>query len=120
MQLACPRCASTRWRVARLHHFGEHLLALLGRYPLRCRTCDHRFVAGYRLRDLLPYAHCPKCYRSDLSAWVRQHYRVSLWTSLKLWLGAKALRCESCRCNFASFRFVRERYQERQAGLVTQ
>lgn len=70
---------------------------------------------------LLRYAHCPKCLRTDLSRWSLEHYVVPFWTRFKLKIGAQPFRCETCRCNFASFRPRGERFswrKQRQRGLI--
>jgi hypothetical protein len=42
---------------------------------------------------------------------VESHYRVTGSTRLKLAFGARRMRCEVCRCNFASFRLRRAWYR---------
>jgi hypothetical protein len=57
----------------------------------------------------------------DLSRWNLEHYIVPFWTRFKLNLGAQPFRCETCRCNFASFRPRRERFswrKHRERGLA--
>jgi hypothetical protein len=49
----------------------------------------------------------------DLSTWSEEDYRISLTTRFRLALGARRLRCEYCRVNFASFRPRKERYRYR-------
>jgi hypothetical protein len=56
------------------------------------------------------YAHCPRCYRQELSTWSPQYYHPPLGTYLKIQAGATPYRCAACRCNFASFRPCREKF----------
>lgn len=44
----------------------------------------------------------------DLSGWTGKTYQPPFWMALKVRLGAKKLRCEYCRLNFASFRRRKE------------
>lgn len=97
-------------------HLGERILSWLGRYQLRCKDCQHRFAARvWKLADLR-YARCPKCYRMDLSTWTEEHYLPKFVTLTRLRLGAKRLRCEYCRFNFAGFRPVKQRYKRKRSG----
>ena len=41
MQLACPKCGTRDIRVSHRQTILEHVEALLGIYPLRCRRCQH-------------------------------------------------------------------------------
>lgn len=78
---------------------------------MRCRDCEARFNGHYLMPDTWFYAKCPRCYRSDLNTWDARHYKAGWWTRWKLSLGAKQVRCEACRCNFASFRPRRTWYR---------
>ncbi|HVW83998.1 MAG TPA: hypothetical protein VHB50_04940 [Bryobacteraceae bacterium] len=69
----------------------------------------------------LRYARCPQCYRMDLNGWTGKTYEPPFFTGLKIFLGAKRLRCEYCRLNFASFRkrkevFTFKRWRNMQAA----
>jgi Zn finger protein HypA/HybF involved in hydrogenase expression len=111
MKIHCPACGSHRVRHSKNLSVAERIIGLLGRHTLRCKECHHRFQAKvWRLADLR-WARCPKCYRKDLSFWSEEHYLPTRWTRLLLNFGAKRLRCEVCRFNFAGFRPIKERYQ---------
>jgi len=56
------------------------------------------------------YAHCPRCYRQELTTWSLEYYHPPTSTHLKIALGATPFRCAACRCNFASFRRCREKF----------
>jgi len=58
----------------------------------------------------LAYAKCPSCHRMDLSRWSRDYYNPSTLTRWMLAIGAAPIRCEYCRNNFWSFRFIREKF----------
>ncbi|MBI3682486.1 MAG: hypothetical protein HY235_19065 [Acidobacteria bacterium] len=89
----------------------ERLLSLFGRHQLRCKECRHRFAARiWRITDLR-YARCPQCYRMDLTTWSEEHYLPRFATWIRICFGAKRLRCEPCRLNFASFRVLRWKYE---------
>lgn len=47
----------------------------------------------------------------ELSSWDEKHYRPSPSLLLKLRLGAKHVRCDVCRVNFASFRKVKATFR---------
>lgn len=86
---------------------------MFGIHPLRCRDCQYRFQSRvWRLADLR-YSRCPRCYGTVLSSWSESHYIARFWTTVLLRLGAKRLRCEFCRCNFAGFRPVKVVYSSR-------
>lgn len=61
---------------------------------------------------MIPYAKCPCCHRMDLSRWTREFYSPGWVTRMMLAVGAKPVRCEYCRHNFWSFRFIRERFSK--------
>lgn len=113
MDSCCPVCGAHDLRIARSQGFREHLLALLGVYPLRCRNCQNRFRGQLWKISQVRYAHCPKCYRTQLSTWSEQYYNPTTGVKFKLALGATPYRCEFCRCNFASFRACKERFSWR-------
>jgi predicted Zn-ribbon and HTH transcriptional regulator len=100
----CPRCGSRNLRYSRLRSPAERLTSLLGVRPIRCRDCHVRFVDRTFHVINLRYARCPKCFRTDLSTWSRNHYKLSVYKRLLLSLGAKPYRCDGCRYNFVSFR----------------
>jgi len=110
MIACCPQCGSHNVRSSEVHGLLEQLGRLFGYVPLRCRDCDKRFsFALHDIRNSI-YARCPRCYRLDLSRWEPDHYRVTLFSRLMLRVGAKAHRCQACRCNFVSFRPAKMRY----------
>ncbi len=110
MTACCPKCGSRSLRSSAPQSIVEQIARAFGHVKLRCRDCDNRFT--YRLYDFrnAMYARCPRCYRLDLSRWEPDHYRVSAFSTLMLRLGAKAHRCQACRCNFVSFRPAKMRY----------
>jgi len=113
MFISCPNCGSRNVRHSRVQHLGERILSLFGRDSLRCKDCQHRFSGRiWRLTDLR-FARCPRCYRTELSSWSEDHYIPKWFTTVMLNVGAKRLRCEYCRFNFAGFRPVRQVYQFR-------
>ena len=117
----CPDCGSRDLKISNRRGFGEYARALFGYYPVRCADCKSRFEVSVWSRRLLQYAHCPRCCRTDLSRWNLEHYIVPFGTRFKLNLGAQPFRCETCRCNFASFRPRRERFswrKHRERGLA--
>lgn len=120
MVKSCPDCGCRELRLSHRRGVGEHLRGLIGYYPVRCAKCKQRFEVSIWSSRLLKYAHCPKCLRTDLSRWELDHYFVPFWTSFKLKLGAQPYRCETCRCNFASFRPRGERFswrKQRERGM---
>jgi hypothetical protein len=109
----CPFCGSDQTRPAQSKGVFQYVLEGIGMFPYRCEECQKKF--RFRLwgaRDLF-YAKCPRCYRQDLSMWEMKYYRPRYRTRLKLTLGARPLRCESCRCNFASWLPRKNRYRKR-------
>lgn len=109
MPLTCPKCEGKRPRLSKVRSFKERLLSAVGTYPVRCEECGHRFYDSVlRFTDAL-FARCPKCYRMDLSSWEQKYYSPSQWSIVKLAVGGSRVRCEACRCNFVSFRLVKER-----------
>jgi endogenous inhibitor of DNA gyrase (YacG/DUF329 family) len=88
----------------------ERFWDLIGIIQVRCADCDTRFTENLWQIGNWRYARCPRCYRLDLGTWSESHYIVPWNTRLLLALGAKRYRCEVCRCNFASFRRLKERF----------
>jgi DNA-directed RNA polymerase subunit RPC12/RpoP len=102
--ITCPECGSKHVRHAKLLGFGERIAALFGQQILRCKDCQHRFTAKvFRFADWR-FSRCPRCYRMDLSSWSEEHYSARGWVAFKLYFGARRLRCDYCRVNFAGFR----------------
>lgn len=59
------------------------------------------------------YARCPRCYRQELTKWAAHRYRPARWTRFLLTIGARPRRCPACRCNFASFKPLKEDFSWR-------
>lgn len=78
---------------------------------MRCQDCDRRYLAHILAPSSILFAKCPRCYRMDLSSWDQKHYHAPARIRLKVALGARRMRCEACRCNFASFRVRRRWYR---------
>ncbi len=97
---------------------GEVLRSLAGIYPLRCRRCRHRWETSAWAKGAWKYAHCPRCYRQELTTWSEQYYHPPRWTRFLLRVGATPYRCAACRCNFASFRQCKERLSWRHKTRV--
>jgi hypothetical protein len=91
-------------RVAHAHGLGEFLKGLVGLSKLRCRRCNTRWQTSVWSDGSWKYARCPRCYRQELTKWTTHYYHPPRWTNFLLRLGARAHRCEACRCNFASFK----------------
>jgi hypothetical protein len=104
MAFQCPTCGSRRLRFSNPRCWQESVLNWLGWYAARCRDCEARFLGHLLMPDSWLYAKCPRCYRTDLSTWDDRHIRPRTRTKIMLLLGAERMRCEACRCNFASFR----------------
>ena len=127
MEIRCPKCNSRDIRYSHLSTPKERFASLLGIHPLRCRDCRERFVARLWDPSDLPYARCPRCLNMTLSTWSPSHYHVPAGRGIKLFFGASPYRCESCRCNFVSFRARKYRFkrarkpasQEAPAGAPT-
>jgi len=118
MPYSCPCCRSRKVRKSHRRSLYERILTLFGYDVLRCMDCDIRFRAHVLMPDALPYAKCPRCYRTDLSIWDPKYYRSSFLANLKILLGGNRWRCEACRCNFVSFRPRKEKYR-RKARLAS-
>lgn len=102
----------------RTRSWKERAAELLGSFRLRCADCGTNYRKTWSPKDYL-YAKCPKCLRSDLAFWSPQYYRPPLGVALKLALGARRLRCEACRHNFASFRLLQARYRKPSTETVS-
>ena len=117
----CPECGCRDLKLSHRKGFGEIMRGLIGFAPVRCPDCKSRFEVTMWSKRLLRFAHCPKCLRTDLSRWNLEHYIVPFWTRFRLNLGAQPYRCETCRCNFASFRPRKERFswrKHRERGIA--
>jgi hypothetical protein len=110
MSVHCPKCGSRSLRFSRTRSTAERLWKIVGVRPLRCRDCHTRFVEKTWSPTDLAYARCPKCWRMDLSRRSGEHLQAPAYMLLALKLGAKAYRCEYCRCNFVSLRPRKERF----------
>lgn len=120
MFVDCPNCGSKSIRHSKFQNFGERMMSWLGQHPLRCKDCQHRFFSRvWRFSDLR-FSRCPRCYRMDLGKWSEEHYIPKFRTVFLLRIGAKRLRCEYCRFNFAGFRPVKERYVHRSQRKKTE
>lgn len=118
MFVHCPSCGSKHVRHSRQISFGEQVLSFLGYHTLRCKDCRYRFrTKVWRFSDLR-WSRCPRCYRTELTTWSEDHYLPRFYTLMKMRLGAKRLRCEFCRFNFAGFRPVKNRYRFRKGPLA--
>jgi hypothetical protein len=107
LDVSCPQCGSKHIRASKQLSAVERLAELFGVVHLRCRECDERFTAGLLEFRNWVYARCPLCYRLNLTGWRLEKYIVPRRWKILLALGAKARRCDSCRCNFVSFRPVK-------------
>ena len=108
--MTCPECGSNKFRVAHAHSFGDKVAQFFGFYPMRCGSCKARFNARIWNWANIIWAKCDRCHRMDLSRWSPSRYMAPLKTRVALTFGARAVRCEYCRNNFASFRPVREEF----------
>ena len=111
--MTCPECGSNKFRVAHAHSKGEKIAQLFGFYPMRCGSCKTRFSSRIWNWANALWAKCDRCHRMDLSRWSPNRYSSPLKTRVALSFGAKAVRCEYCRNNFASFRPVKEEFSSR-------
>ena len=107
---ACPKCNSDEVRLSRRRLALRKVLHMFGIYHFRCEACGHRFRSNIHSLRRLIFANCPTCHRMDLSHWSRDYYSPGWLTRLMLSIGAKPVRCEYCRNNFWSFRFIREKF----------
>ena len=112
LEAKCPFCGSEKTRPAHSRGIFDDILESFGVFPFRCGECRRRFrFRLWKLRDFF-YAKCPRCYRLDLTTWELKYYRPATRIRLKLSFGAQPLRCDPCRCNFASFRPRKERWRK--------
>jgi hypothetical protein len=118
MQLSCPKCGTRDARVSHRRTVAEVLRSLVGIYQLRCRRCRHRWETSAWAEGAWKYAHCPRCYRQELTTWSEQYYHPPHWITFLLRIGATPYRCAACRCNFASFRRCKERFSWRHKTRV--
>ncbi|MCX6591178.1 MAG: hypothetical protein NTZ56_06610 [Acidobacteria bacterium] len=110
MHLECPHCGAHDPRVPSQRSAGERLASLFGLEHVQCRACRRRYWSSLWLLREIAYAHCPYCYRSmDLTTWSEKYVQPRTSQKWAMALGAKRVRCASCRCNFVSFRRVRSR-----------
>jgi len=109
----CPQCGSKQLRISKVRGFRQRLRGIIGILPFRCKQCEHGFESAIWNLSKIRYARCPKCLRMELTTWSEQYYNPPRMTLLKLRLGATPYRCDSCRCNFASFRACKERFSWR-------
>lgn len=101
--MICPRCES--YNCHRSHRkMRERLLSLLGLLPWRCEDCRKRFYARLVPPRFLLRARCPQCGNLELEPIRRSRLQGRPLAQLATYLGAKALRCEGCRENFAAWR----------------
>lgn len=112
MQLNCPNCGSRDAKVVRRRGLKEVLRGVIGVYPLRCKRCKTRWLTSVWESAGWAYARCPRCYRQELTLWDEKFYNPGRGTTLALRLGAKPLRCAACRCNFASFRTRKTKFEK--------
>ena len=110
MQLDCPSCGTREVRISRAQGLGDFLKSLVGVSRLRCRRCNYRWETSVWANGAWRYAHCPRCYRQELTTWMVHYYNPPRWTRFLLRLGARPHRCPVCRCNFASFKSRRDTF----------
>ena len=113
MQLACPSCGTREVRVSRPQGLVQHLMNFCGVSALRCRRCSNRWETSMWAGGAWKYARCPRCYRQELTKWTPRYYNPRRWTRFLLKIGARARRCPACRCNFASFKPLKEDFSWR-------
>jgi hypothetical protein len=114
MPATCPNCGTRKIRTSKTRTLRELFGTLFGVYPLRCLRCDTRFKKKVWRFSEIVYARCPRCYRLDLATWEERLYTPPWKVKLLLRLGAQPTRCGACRCNFASYRKVKQRYRSHQ------
>jgi endogenous inhibitor of DNA gyrase (YacG/DUF329 family) len=110
MPQSCPSCGSNKFRMSKVRGLVERFGLLLGYQPARCLACEERIRIRIWSFEHLIFAKCPRCHRMDLTKWSTSRYRPDSTTNLKLTFGAKPVRCEYCRCNFASWKAVKEKF----------
>ena len=112
MVLACPKCNSDEVRLSRRRLALRKIFRIFGIYHFRCEDCGHGFRSNIHSLSRMIFANCPTCNRMDLSRWSREYYSPGWLTRAMLSFGAKPVRCEYCRNNFWSFRFIREKFSK--------
>ena len=116
MPLTCPKCGGKRPRLSKARGTKEKILRWLGFYPVRCEECNQRFTDSvWRFSEAI-YGRCPRCYRMDLGTWDPRYYTPPQKQLVAMALGASRYRCEACRCNFVSFRRLKEKSTFRNRG----
>lgn len=71
--------------------------------PWRCMRCRQRFYARKLARELMRYAHCPKCGNLVLHQAESSSVAPGLAATIFRTLHASAYRCDGCDLNFHSF-----------------
>ncbi|MDX2151609.1 MAG: hypothetical protein SFV54_12800 [Bryobacteraceae bacterium] len=104
--------------MAKARHPFHSLAEFLGVFRLKCSHCGTRFRRTWGFSEWL-LAKCPRCLGTKLSSWNPKYYFPTGSVAFKVALGARRVRCDSCRVNFATFRFVRRRNQQRAAQGVS-
>lgn len=84
----------------------ERVLSPLGILPWRCGDCRKRFYATLAPLRFLLHARCPRCGNLELESIRRERLERNRPAQLATYLGAKAVRCEYCRENFAAWRLL--------------
>jgi hypothetical protein len=117
----CPRCGS--YGCSRSHRRKlEYLLVVFGILPWRCVGCRRRFYARRVPLRYLVYAHCSRCGNLALETIRREKLARQWGARVALWLGARPLRCDDCRNDFAAWRPLRRmeapREQPEESGRI--
>ncbi len=108
MSVCCPKCGSRFLKIAKISGAGIRFAALRGIHALQCGDCKNRFTGRTLVVSDVRYARCPKCLRMDLNLWSEREFQGTRWMRMLIRMGARRLRCEYCRFNFASFRKRKE------------
>ena len=101
--MVCPSCG--QHECVRLHRRGflDHAMQLAALKPWRCMRCRQRFYARKVARELMRYAHCPKCGNFELqhveSSSLARGFAATVFRTLR----ASAYRCDGCELTFHSF-----------------
>lgn len=104
--MICPRCG--HYGCSRSHRRKlEYLLTILGILPWRCIECHKRFYARRVPLRYLVYAHCNRCGNLELQSIRREKLTREPLSRVALWLGARPVRCDDCRNDFAAWRPLR-------------
>ena len=120
--LICPRCE--HYGCLRSHRRKiEYLLSVFGILPWRCVDCQKRFYARRVPVRFMLYAHCRHCGNLNLMTIRREKLARELESRVAMWLGARPVRCDDCRNDFAAWRPVRRAKaraeEEENLGQVT-